>query len=176
MELLKRVLDAMHGARKGARPLTDGGRWQPKWTIEKYHSGDATPYAVETIDGNLLLTEGITELLKLLTGAAGTTAFNNANARLGVGDSTTAAANSQTDLQAATNKTYKAMDTGYPTVANNVVTFKSTFAETEANYAWQEYVVDNGATAGKTLNRKVEAHGTKASGDIWVLTLTVTIS
>ena len=49
------------------------------------------------------------------TGGQALTYFNNANARIGVGDSTVSAADTQTGLQAATNKTYKAMDASYPT-------------------------------------------------------------
>lgn len=150
--------------------------WQPRWKIEKYH-GEARQenlYAVEEFDGNLLLNEGITELLTLLIGGSAT-AFNNANARIGVGDGTTVADATQTDLQGI-NKTYKAMSSGYPQVSGQTVTFRSTFGPDDANYNWQEFVVDNGVTAGKTLNRKVENHGTKASGDTWVIELSITIS
>lgn len=136
---------------------------------------DRRPVEVVEFSENLLLNEGITRLLNLLVGAGGT-AFNNANARLGVGDSTTAAAATQTDLQAATNKTYKAMDATFPQVSGQTVTFKSTFTGTDANYAWQEFVIDNGSGAAETLNRKVQSLGTKSSGTTWVLTVTVTIS
>lgn len=178
--LIKRILGAMHAvkaARQGGSSIAERIRWQPQWTIHKYRGEPLLEnlYAVEQIDGNLLLNEGITALLTLLIGGA-ETAFSNANARLGVGDSTTAAAAAQTDLQAAVNKTYKAMDATYPQVAGSVVTFKATFGTADANYAWEEFVVDNGAVALKTLNRKVEVHGTKAAGDTWVLTLTVTVS
>lgn len=163
----------MVGAAAGVREYA---RWQPRWKIEKYH-GEARPenlYAVEKFDGNLLLNEGITELLTLLIGGSAT-AFNNANARIGIGDGTAVADATQTDLQ-GTNKSYKAMDATYPQVSGQTVTFRSTFGPDDANYDWQEFVVDNGATAGKTLNRKVENHGTKASGDTWVIELQITIS
>jgi len=157
--------------------MLDIARWQPKWRIEKYH-GDVNPenlYAVEEFDGNLLLNEGITEMLTLVIGGAAT-AFNNANARIGVGDSSTAATSSQTGLQAASNKTYKAMDATYPQVSGQTVTFRSTFGSADANYAWNEYTVTNGADdTAKNLNRKVENHGTK-NGDSWVIQLTVTLS
>lgn len=157
--------------------VTECAKWKPMWKIEKYRGEMKSEnlYDVEEFGGNLLLNEGITALLTLLTGGA-ETAFNNANARIGVGDSTTAAAATQTDLQAVTNKTYKAMDATYPQVSGQTVTFRATFGTADANYSWQEFVVDNGAVALKTLNRKVENHGTKASGDTWVVTLTVTIS
>lgn len=105
-----------------------------------------------------------------------TTDFNNANAHIGVGDSTTAFVVAQTDLQAATNKLRKAMDATYPTRAVNVLTFRSTFGTTEANFAWQEWGVFNAASAGAMLNRKVESLGTKASTQSWQLTVTNTVT
>lgn len=105
-----------------------------------------------------------------------TTDFNNANAHIGVGDSTTAFAAAQTDLQAATNKLRKAMDATYPTRSTNVLTFRSTFATGEANFAWQEWGVFNAAAAGTMLNRKVESLGTKASTQSWQLTVTNTVT
>ena len=75
---------------------------------------------------------------------AETVLFTNVNARIGVGDGTAAFAATQTDLQ-GTNKFRKGMDTGYPTRTGNVITFRSTFAGTEANFAWQEWGVFNAA-------------------------------
>jgi hypothetical protein len=46
--------------------------------------------------------------------------YTNANARLGVGDSSAVFAATQTDLQAVTNKLRKAMDASYPQRTNNV--------------------------------------------------------
>lgn len=107
---------------------------------------------------------------------AGVTAFNNANSYIGVGDSTTAFAAGQTDLQAATNKMRKQMDATYPSGASNVITFRSTFATTDANWAWQEWGVFNASTAGTMLNRKVESLGTKTNTQTWQFTCTLTFS
>lgn len=104
------------------------------------------------------------------------TEFSNANAHIGVGDSVTAFAATQTDLQAATNKLRKAMDATYPTRATNVLTFKSTFATGDANFAWQEWAVFNAAAAGVMMNRKVESLGTKTSAQSWAFTVTNTIN
>jgi hypothetical protein len=160
--------------------VCDRGVWQPKWTIAKYADRQAyesgRPYEVLEFDGNLLLNEGITELLNLLIGGAAT-AFNNANSRIGVGDSSTAAVATQTGLQATTNKLYKAMDTGYPQVSNQTVTFRSTFNGSEANWVWNEITAANGVDdTAKNLNRKVQAMGTKASPAIWTVSLQITIS
>jgi len=103
------------------------------------------------------------------------TEYNNANAHLGVGDSTAVFAASQTDLQAASNKLRKAMEATYPTRAANVLTFRSLFATGDANFAWAEWGVFNGASANTMLSRKVEALGTKTSAQSWQLTATITV-
>lgn len=154
---------------------------RPVWTVTKFKDDRAFErgehYEKNVINGNLLLNEGITEFLNLLTGGAAT-AFSNANARLGVGDSTVAAAATQTALQASTNKLYKTMEAGYPAVTNQSVTFRSVFGSAEANFAWEEFSVMNGAdeTTARNLNRRVSAQGTKASGQTWQLDLTITFS
>lgn len=110
--------------------------------------------------------------------AAAATPFNNANSYIGVGDSTTAFAASQTDLQAATNKMRKAMDATYPSGAANVITFRSTFGTADANWAWQEWGVFNNPTngSGTMLNRKVESLGTKTNTQTWQFTCTLTFT
>ena len=160
--------------------MKDGIRRIVKWRVTKYADDEAykrnNPFEIKEVDGNLGLNEGLQEMINLLVGAGTPTTYANANARLGVGDSTTAAAATQTDLQAATNKLYKAVDATYPTVASQTVTWRTTFVSAEANYAWQEYTVDNGATAAKNLNRKVSSLGTKLSGQTWVLDLQITFA
>jgi hypothetical protein len=103
------------------------------------------------------------------------TEFNNANARIGVGDSNTAFAAAQTDLQAAVNKARKAMDATYPQRAVNVLTFRSTFATGEANFTWREWGVFNDPAAGTMLNRKVEDLGAKVNTQTWQFTVTLTV-
>lgn len=104
------------------------------------------------------------------------TFFTNANARLCVGDSTTAYAAAQTDLQAVTNKLRKAMEATYPTRASNVLTFRSLFGTSEANFAWEEWGVANASSSGVLLNRKVETLGTKTSAQSWQLTVDITVA
>lgn len=128
------------------------------------------------VSRNLLVNTGLTDIGNGLTTSGLATPYNNANANIGVGDSTTAAAVGQTDLQAATNKLRKAMDATFPTVANGVYTWRSTFATTDANFAWQEWAVFNASATGRMLNRAVSSLGTKTSAQSWQLTVTVTIS
>lgn len=147
------------------------------------------PELVE-IDGNLLVYGGASCQWQTLIGNGVTTAdqaltyFNNARAAIGVGDSTTAAANTQTDLQAATNKLRVAMDATFPAHTDGTtsgaasIQFKSTYSTAQANFAWQEWAVFNSVTAatGRMLNRKVESLGTKTSASTWALTLTLSMA
>lgn len=122
-----------------------------------------------------LVDSGRNHMVQATIGAA-VTAFNNANAYLGVGDSTTAHAVGQTDLQAATNKMRKAMDATYPSGAANVITFRATFGTSDANWAWQEWGTFNASSGGTMLNRKVESLGTKTSTQTWQFTTTLTFT
>ena len=95
---------------------------------------------------------------------------------LGVGDNSTAFAQGQTDLQAATNKLRKAMDATYPTRSSGTLTFRSTFATTDANFAWNEWGVFDASSSGTMYGRKQEALGTKTSAQTWQLTATITVA
>lgn len=103
------------------------------------------------------------------------TFFTNANAHIGVGDSTTAFNAAQTDLQAASNKLRKAMEATYPTIATNVLTFRSLFGTSDANFAWEEWAVFNASSSGTMLNRKVESLGTKTSAQSWQITVDLSV-
>jgi hypothetical protein len=120
-----------------------------------------------------LTTVGATFLMKALINDS-PTFFTNANAYLGVGDSSTAFAISQTDLQAASNKLRKGMDATYPTRSTNAVTFRSTFSTSEANFAWAEWAVFNASSSGEMFSRKVESLGTKTNAAAWQFTVVLT--
>ena len=131
---------------------------------------------ISECEGNLALNEGIEAVLELLGGISTPTKWDNANARLGVGDSNTAASATQTGLQ-GTNKTFKGMDTGYPQRSSQTIEWRATFGSAEGNHSWQEFTVVNAADdTGENLNRKVEDKGTKTSGESWTLSLKITPS
>lgn len=160
--------------------MHDRAQWRVSWRVEKYE-GDitptSTPYEVIDGEGNLLLNGGITELWNLVAGTGSPTKFDATNSRIGVGDSTTAAAASQTDLQAGSNKTYKPMNASYPSVSAQTVSFQADFGTADANYAWQEWVIDNKAVAGTAcLNRKVASLGTKTSSNTWRFGVSITLA
>ena len=129
------------------------------------------------VKGNVLLNEGINALLTHICSSTGTK-WDNTNARLGVGDSSTAEDPTQTGLEAATNKLWKAMMGGFPTYGTlQKAIWKSEFLSAEANYAWEEFTVVNAADdTGDNLNRKISSEGTKQSGQTWELTLEISLS
>jgi hypothetical protein len=137
---------------------------------------------VEEVPGNLLLNAGIAHILDQLHGAT-TDPLNNANCRLGVGNSATAEAATQTDLQAAAgaaNRQFKLMNATFPSRSAQTESYQSDYTSGEANFIWNEWGVDNGNATGTTvvapmINRKVASLGTKATGT-WTLTGTLTLS
>lgn len=166
----------------------DGILWRPVLTVEKYHGDDLTvdPYEVVVSPGNLLTTAGLTRITSLITAAGGQGATNTSS-RIGVGNSSTAEAVGQTDLQAAagaSNRYFMTMDATFPTTSAGVITWKATFGTADGNFAWNEWCIDIGTptvTAGTTvnatmLNRKVASLGTKTSAGTWVATATITLS
>lgn len=140
--------------------------------------------------GNLLVTVGLNLITALIEGGAGTP-FAHADAIVGVGAGTTAAAVGDTALtdDNTANAYYQQADASYPQQSNGVITTISTFASGNANFAWQEWCLATGsggitagthlsavATSVTMLNHKVASLGTKTSGASWVFTSTVTLS
>ncbi len=168
--------------------LEEKGALQAKLTIAKF-KGDfkseieaiekgVKPYE---IDGetypieDVFLNEGINAIWTLVCGGS-ETAFNNSNARVGVGNGTATEDATQTGLQ-GTSTAFAAMDTGYPTFGSDQkAMFKGTFGDGQAEFAWEEFTVDNGATPNKNLHRKVVSKGTKPTGETWVLTIELSLS
>ena len=154
--------------------------------VERYGSAEGAtrfyaehqPYEERVIEGNLLLREGIVALFNLLIGAA-ETAFTNANSYIGVGNSATLPSDdSVTGLQGA-SKFYKGMEATYPIVgalADKKCTWRSVFADADANFAWLEWTVASGnSDTADNLNRKVEDLGTKTGGS-WQLTVEISLA
>jgi hypothetical protein len=172
--------------------------WKAKWRIDKFQdlngevakalqAGLSSQEAVnlygdvfvgtERFDCNIALNEGLQELIDVICGLGTPTKWDASNARLGVGDSSTTETAAQTGLQAATNKTFKTMDSGYPQRSNQTAEWRATFGSDDANFAWEEYTVVNAESdTGKNLNRKTASKGTKSSGETWTLSLQLTFS
>jgi len=125
---------------------------------------------------NLALNEGIQELFDIICGLGAPTKWDNTNARIGVGDSSAGEVATQVGLQGS-NKSFKAMDATYPQRTAQAVEWRSTFGTDEGNHAWEEFTIVNAADdSGKNLNRKCEPKGTKASGETWTVSLSITLS
>lgn len=145
-----------------------------EWSIER--NG-----AREDLGHNDITTGGFEHALNKVFGLTNTPALDNAEAWLGVGDSTTPFSVAQTDLQASTNKVYRHMDATYPSRVGQTVTLRATFPAGVASFAWREYGILWSGTAGAgspsgLFSRRVQNLGTKAAGDSWILTAAVTLS
>lgn len=93
-------------------------------------------------------------------------AYNNTNMKLAVGDSDTAYAASQTDLQGSSTVRLD-MESGSPSRSSNVISFEAIADGSTANFEWKEWGIVNASTGGEMLCRFTQALGTKASGTTW---------
>lgn len=131
---------------------------------------------------NNVLAAGWAALLGSVAGTSITTKWGASVGRIGIGDSSAAVAFTQTDLQASTNKYYQLISSA-PAISTAsspaTLVFAATFGTGVANYAWNEFVTDEGtaSNAGPVtavcLNRGVASMGTKASGQTWTATETI---
>lgn len=148
-------------------------------TLDELMDHCGSPFEVLEKAGNLLMYGGASAQWETLIGNAFTN-FGNTNANIGVGDSNTAEAATQTDLQAASNKfrqaTSSVTHTDGTAVGNASAVWVATFATGNANFAWQEWAIFNANTSGRMLNRKVVSLGTKTSAQSWVATATLTLA
>lgn len=152
-----------------------------KWEVQKFKDEksyeNGTPYETVVSAQNTVLDIGANQMLKIFGGIAGATPYDNANARIGIGTDTTPESPSQSGLIATgSNVFYKRMEAGYPQVNGRNIVFKSTYDNTEANFAWNEFSIVNGVgVGGVAFNRKVQSLGTKTTG-IWSLQVTISVT
>ena len=148
------------------------------------------PYEVFQRDNaNMILQAGWAALLGGIAGTSITTKFSATAGRIGVGTSTTAAAYTQTALQGDTGSgsttSYYQLVSAAPSITTAstppTLVFAATFGTAVANFAWNEFGTDNytassvtnASTGGIFINRGVVAMGTKASGQTWTATETI---
>jgi hypothetical protein len=168
------------GKLKDLARIMEQGRSLGLFQVTKFESDEdvrlGRPCLVGEPFHNIFVNTGLAEVWKLIT-AQGGTAFSNANAYLGVGDSNAAPAVGQTDLQAAVNKLRVAMNVAYPNApVNGLEQWQSDFTGAQANYSWQEFAVFNAAAAGVMMDRAISNQGTKTAGQTWRLTFSFTLS
>jgi hypothetical protein len=144
------------------------------------------PYSeTQDEDCNLVVQSGWVAILGSIAGTSIATKFSASAGRIGVGTVSTAAAYSDAHLGGDGNSTtgwYKLVSAA-PTIATAstppTLTFTATFGTSAANFAWAEFGTDNGAADSNTLsgvflNHGISAQGTKASGQTWTATETLT--
>ena len=108
-DILRRLVRQLEQAGATIRSglIQERFRYRTEWTITKYASdadfAAGRAFEVCPLPGNIMVNGGLQAMIDALIGGT-ITAYSNANAYLGVGDSSTAEGASQTDLQAATNK------------------------------------------------------------------------
>lgn len=143
------------------------------------------PYAIGEALGNVITNAGWQALLASATGT-GTPMFTTAKGRIGVGNGTTAVAAADTDLSALAGSTnrwfqFPAAAPVVGTGTNRTWVFTATFGTADGNFAWQEFGIDQGTASGNTVtavlfNHALSAQGTKASGQTWTATATMSFT
>jgi len=198
------------GVKIGAQIEVGDHNWKahPHWIIRKYDTpddGDGSKYGnltdadiqalglkpieVLEFDGNLLLNDGINNILipGLIGGSP--TPINATDGCIGIGDSATAAVATQTALQAATNHLWVIVTATTGSGTNQQLVLAATFSTAQANWVWNEIMCGSTTTPGSlpanattppatahVLNRLVVGMGTKVSTATWTVTLTITFS
>jgi hypothetical protein len=148
------------------------------------------PYLVTHDENcNLVCIAGMVALLGSIAGTSITNKFSATQGRIGVGTSATAAAYANTtltgDTGGASTTSYFKLVSGAPVISTATspatLVFVSVFGTAVANFAWAEFGTDNGnadsvsnaTTGGIFFNHGVSAQGTKAAGQTWTATETL---
>jgi hypothetical protein len=154
-------------------------------TEQDFQALGIDPYDESEVDGNLITTAGWGRLTALAN-AAGGNAVTSTTARVGAGNGGGTAAAGDTDLSASAgsaNRWFQTCTVSNPT--STTLQFVASFGSADGNFAWNEFGIDIGTatvTSGNTVNAVLLNHktsiaqGTKASGQTWTATATLTFT
>lgn len=151
------------------------------------------PYS-DTLDEdcNLITQAGWVALLGSIAGTSITNKLSATNGRICVGTSATAAAYADAHLGGDTGggstTSYCELVSGAPTISTAssppTLALTAVFGTAVANFAWAEFGTDNYTASGVTsqslgagfifINHGISSQGTKASGQTWTATETIT--
>jgi hypothetical protein len=140
-------------------------------------------------DANLITNAGWAALLGGVAGSTIGTKFSAAAGRIGVGTGTGPATAFDTHLSGDTGSgsttSYYQLVSGAPVINTASVpatlTFQATYGTTVANFAWEEFGIDNYSASSVTtigtssvfFNHGISNQGAKVSGQVWEMTVTV---
>jgi hypothetical protein len=153
-------------------------------SAEDFRALGIRPYRSTELVGNLITNAGWTRLMNLLTNQGATQALDATHARIGVGNSNTAEAYTDTDLGAAAGSANRwfQLVSGAGSLGTRTLAFSASFGTADGNFAWNEFGLDFGTASGNTVTAPLFNHkagiaqGTKASGQTWTATATITFS
>lgn len=177
----RNMLEKLYSSLCKGLGISEHSQWRVEWKVEKWLDtarkiAGFEPDEVVCDTQNIILDTGANEMLKLISGTGGT-AFDSANGYIAVGSDATAENSAQVGVLATgNNKAYAKIDSGYPTVTGRQVTYRASFGDNEANFAWNEASIMNGNGANAiSMNRKVSSLGTKTTGT-WTIQITVSLT
>jgi len=117
---------------------------------------------------------------QMIVGTHSTNAYyDSTGAVLWVSTSCTAHGPTQTHLQGLTLTCHNStMESGYPSIATNVLQFRGVLSTARGNVDWNEIGLTNATSTGSgtMLFRSVADYGTKTCTQTWQLTACVTIT
>lgn len=161
-----------------------------RWESEDAYLRNGTPYLVTAHENaNLITSAGWAALLGGVAGSTIGTKFSAAAGRIGVGTGTGPATAADTHLSGDTGSgsttSYYQLVSSAPAINTGVVpatfTFQATYGTTVANFAWEEFGIDNYSGSSVTtigtssvfFNHGISNQGTKVSGQVWQMTVTI---
>jgi hypothetical protein len=166
--------------------------WEPQG--RHFEQANIRPYSeTEQANCNMIMQSGWASLLGGIAAAPISAMYSATNGRIGVGTSNTAAVETQTWLQgdtgSASTTSWYQLCTAAPAIVTTTIpatfTLTATFGSGNANFSWNEFGSDNASASGVylnglaggfvLLNRGVSSQGTKASGQTWTATESISL-